>query len=273
MTDLQVYKLNNLIEGVILNRPSKSCRSPYVADVMVDGEIIVAHAPSLGCCGYCDKGSTILMTKNENSTKVCTHTIYLSKQQEKGYDYIIGMHPKVAERMVENMLKKNIIPSILNIQKLDREKKFMNSRFDFTGIDENGKKFILEVKSVPCADYEDIPSKERVKRDYTSWKHDSKIAYFPDGYRKNVKDTVSPRALKHIQELEKLKQENPEVRTILVFVIQRSDCVHFQPSNIDMIYKNAVLSGYNSGVEIIPLCVVWNQEGECVFDRVLPLKF
>ena len=28
------------------------------------------------------------------------------------------------------------------------------------------------------------------------------ISFFPDGYRKSKKDVVSPRALKHIQELE-----------------------------------------------------------------------
>ena len=93
------------------------------------------------------------------------------------------------ERIVEKLIEGNYIPTLQNSTQIEREKTYLNSRFDFTGTDENGKKFILEVKNSPCADYEDISHKERKGKDYTSWSYDSKIAYFPDGYRKNVKDT------------------------------------------------------------------------------------
>ena len=33
-------------------------------------------------------------------------------------------------------------------------------------------------------------------------------SYFPEGYRKSKKETVSPRAIKHIEELIKIKNEN-----------------------------------------------------------------
>ena len=45
-----------------------------------------------------------------------------------------------------------------------------------------------------------------------------KIAYFPDGYRKNSTDVVSPRALKHIQELEYIAK-NGTVRAILCYTM------------------------------------------------------
>lgn len=269
-----LIQIDGLIEGSVQHRPSKHCRSPYVADVSVGDNNVIAHAPSLGCCGYADSGACVMIKENEGiKTKVCTHTLYLSKVVEKGHEYIVGIHPKIAERIVEKLIEGNYIPTLQNSTQIEREKTYLNSRFDFTGTDENGRKFILEVKNSPCADYEDISHKERKGKDYTSWSYDSKIAYFPDGYRKNVKDTVSPRALKHIQELEKIKLENEGIRTIIVYIIQRSDIVHFQPSNIDMIYKNAVKQAFENGVEIFPISVVWDEDGRCRFNKVLPLKF
>ena len=43
----------------------------------------------------------------------------------------------------------------------------------------------------------------KYKNEIKNKKFNDKIAYFPDGYRKNSTDVVSPRALKHIEELEK----------------------------------------------------------------------
>ena len=85
-------------------------------------------------------------------------------------------------------------------------------------------------------------------------------------------DTVSPRALKHIQELEQLKITNPEMRTIILFVVQRPDVLYFQASNIDPIYKNALRKAYSSGVEVIPINIVWNDEGQCYYKKMLDFK-
>ena len=53
---MEVYQIGPLTKGKIIKRPSAHCRSPYVADVLLDNEIvpIIAHAPALGCCGYAD---------------------------------------------------------------------------------------------------------------------------------------------------------------------------------------------------------------------------
>ena len=37
---------------------------------------------------------------------------------------------------------------------------------------------IIEVKNVPCADYEDMPSKERKKHDFSHRDVNTKVAYF-----------------------------------------------------------------------------------------------
>lgn len=282
MNSIEIMNIGKLYKGLIIKRPSASCRSPYVADVMIENEQedleeinekenhqIIAHAPALGCCGYADKDKYVYLTKHENP-KLCTHVIHLAHVEERDQSYIIGMHPKSAEKIVFNCLNIGCIPSLENLTNIQKEKKFLNSRFDFLCEDKNKVKTIIEVKSVPCGDYEDITQKERKTKDYSDRNVFSKIAYFPDGYRKNIKDPVSPRALKHVQELQHMKENNESLRCILIFVIQRNDCVSFQASNLDMQYKDAIEEAYLKGVEIIPIQVHWNENGKCFYDKILP---
>ena len=179
--------------------------------------------------------------------------------------WLLGINPKLSETLVNNALLNNCFHNLKYIKKLGREKTIINSRFDFIGVDKDNRSFILEVKAVPLADYDDIYAKERKKKDYTDRAYDSKISYFPDGYRKKLKDTVSPRALKHVQELEKIKQQEPNMRCILCFVIQRTDVKQFQPSLIDPIYRKAVQKAWINGVEIFTLQVSWSVDGVASF--------
>ena len=142
----------------------------------------------------------------------------------------------------------------------------VDSRFDFSGIDENGVPFIMEVKNVPLADYEDVTAKDRKKMSFDDRDINSKVAYFPDGYRKKSTDPVSPRALKHINELTLIKRMS-KTRCIMCYVIQRTDVNRFQPSIIDLEYRNAFIKAMNAGVEIITMVIHWNRDGEAYFIR------
>jgi DNA-binding sugar fermentation-stimulating protein len=124
----------------------------------------------------------------------------------------------------------------------------------------------MEVKNVPLADYEDITSKERKNKCYDDRAYNSKVAYFPDGYRKKSTDPVSPRALKHIKELTLIKKES-KTRCIMCYVIQRTDVNRFQPSVIDPEYRAAFKEAQNAGVEIITLVVKWSRDGAASFVR------
>ena len=271
-----ILKIDHLVEGKIVNRPSKIIKSPYVADVRINHQEILAHTAALGCCGLAEKNTSILMApmptpKNKNAKQKCEYRIYLSIFREKGNVEIIGIHPKLAEDLVENSLVKNHLSILKNVKKYKREFTIyqegkVDSRFDFTGIDENGLPFIMEVKNVPLADYEDITAKERNTKIYDHCNFHSKIAYFPDGYRKKRTEPVSPRALKHVRELTYIKQQS-KTRCILCFVIQRTDVTSFQPSIIDPEYREAVKIAMESGVEIIPLVIQWNDLGEAYFIR------
>jgi len=280
--------LDGLIEGTVMKRPSKFIKTPYVADVIhfennIDNGIdncieVLAHTASLGCCGLADVGASILMSSskdnnnNKNNKKnKCSHKIYLSIFKEREKEIIIGIHPKLAEDLVEKALIKNHLSILQNIKRYKRETSIfvegkVDSRFDFTGIDQNGLPFIMEVKNVPLADYEDITAKERKGKCYDDREQKSKIAYFPDGYRKKSTDVVSPRALKHITELTLIKKES-KTRCIMCYVIQRDDVEYFQPSIIDPVYREAVKLAIESGVEIITMIVKWTKDGNAYFIK------
>ena len=274
-----ILKLEHLIEGEVIKRPSKYIKTPYVADIKVDStnDMILGHTASLGCCGLADIGASILMApvpknKNKNSDKIhCEYRVYLSIIREKNREIIVGIYPKLAEQLTESALKNNLLSKLLNVRTYKKETKIyvpglVDSRFDFTGIDENGVSFIMEVKNVPLADYEDITAKDRKKMCFDDRDINSKVAYFPDGYRKKSTDTVSPRALKHINELALIKRMS-KTRCIMCYVIQRTDVDRFQPSIIDPEYRQAFKDAINCGVEIITMVVNWNRDGEAYFIK------
>lgn len=275
---LQMLKLDNLIEGTVLKRPSLYIKTPYVADIIpINCESsILGHTASLGCCGLADVGATILMspvpkTKKKDDKLHCEYRVYLSIIREKDREIIIGIHPKLAEDLTESAIKNNLLSRLQNVRCYKRETTIyvegkVDSRFDFSGIDCNGLPFIMEIKNVPLADYDDITAKDRKGKCYDDRAVDSKVAYFPDGYRKKSTDTVSPRALKHIKELTLIKRES-KTRCIMCYVIQRTDVESFQPSIIDFQYREAFYEAMEAGVEIITLVVQWTREGHAYFIR------
>ena len=277
-----LLKLDDLIKVKIISRPSKVCKTPYVADIELDdGSIVQAHCASLGCCGLCEKdcyvyASPMLSNCPQSKSKVCTYKVYLAQIyeekiiNEKKYinDQIIGVDPKLAETLVEKALTSNCFPTLQNIKKHRREAALGNSRFDFIGIDESDKYFILEVKNVPLSDFADVNYVEKKKlikaNAFKDINFNEKISYFPDGYRKTKGGVVSERALKHINELAEVTLSKI-IRPIICFVIQRTDSGSFQASNIDPTYKAAFNDAVKKGVEVIILMVQWNALGEAKF--------
>ena len=268
-----ILKIEGLVEGQIVKRPSKLIKSPYVGDAIINNLEFLAHTAALGCCGLCETGSTILFApmKNKDDPTKCMYSAQLAIINEKNNEIIIGIHPKLAEELTEKCLTNNYLSILKNVKAYKREtviyvENKVDSRFDFSGIDENGVPFIMEVKNVPLADYEDICAKDRKGKCYDDREYNTKVAYFPDGYRKKSSDPVSPRALKHIKELTLIKKES-KTRCIMCYVIQRTDVDRFQASVIDPQYREAVKLAVDAGVEIITLVVEWRRDGTAYFVR------
>lgn len=267
-----------LYEASIIKRPSKLIKSPYVADISLyssekvgdSGEKndveFLGHCPSLGCCGLAEKDSIVLCSKLGEKTK-CDYRVELGIFREKDQEVIIGISPKLAESIAHNALRNHCVEGLV-AKTIQREKTILNSRFDFIGKDETDTFYILEVKTVPLATYENVEPKILKKMDFSERDPNSKIAYFPDGYRKKKGAPVSERAIKHVTELAQVKREQGDkVRCIMLFVIQRTDVSSFQPSRLDTHYLDAIRSAHKDGVEVKTLVVEWTRGGECYFVR------
>ena len=182
---IKLFNIGELTRGRVVKRPSATCKTPYVADVLLeDNSIVLAHTTSLGCCGLADKDAVVLMTKVDNKKNVCKYKILISVVNEKENTEYIGIDTSLPEKIVKCCLENNCINSLSNLKNLSSQVTYLNSRFDFAGVDENDKEFILEVKNTPLADYVDCLAKEKKKMYLSNYKYNEKISYFPDGYRK-----------------------------------------------------------------------------------------
>ena len=287
-----IYILPQLYKGLVLYRPSKVCKSPYLADVKIfdsDGNVIeenvMAHSPALGCCGLIVSNTFVLCTKSESTKNKSKYVIHHVMDENN----IIGVNPMLANPIVKSLLLNNKIEEFQNITQLSAEITIDNSRFDYTFLNEHGQKVYLEVKNVPIAHGVDvfseahapeksslskhkfiISSKEIKKIDLSKYDISKKIAIFPDGYRKKKDEPISVRALKHVNHLASIHKEDPNVICALLFLIQRNDVVSFRPSSLDKIYESALYEAHKSGVKILPICVQWI-DNKCYFLKNIDL--
>jgi DNA-binding sugar fermentation-stimulating protein len=250
-----------VVTGVVIARPSKVIKTPYVCDVSVDDESYQAHTPSLGCNGLVDKGATVIAVKRDTTKGKCGYGVIASLLREPGRTSVVGVDPSLAERFAADILIDGVVPS-LKVKpgtKLQSQRTYGDCRFDYCGIADDGRPFICEVKNVSIAEYDDVHPKKRAKYDYSGRDPMTKVALFPSGYKPKGQ-THSERALKHTQTLTKIKQENPIMRCIILFVVQRDDADTFQPSNGDIQYRNALRDATSAGVEVYAVRVVWTYD-------------
>lgn len=289
-----VHSINNTYIAYIHNRPSKIIKTPYLGDcsvytnesnknnikkleknkkcqkLNVINDNILVHLPSLGTCGLTESGKFIIVTPKISKTaksKYLTQLTYITKPNT-----IVGINPMLANEIVHNMLKNNIIPLLSNFDEIKPEATFGKSRIDFRC--KKGENTVyIEVKNVPLADHYDLSKIELKKlmkneefvKVYNEKikKYTKKIALFPDGYRKDKNAPVSERAVKHFDELIKInKLENHE--SYLIYIIQRKDIEAFSPSRLDKIYRDKFKEAIQNGVKIIPICVEWVQDPNCI---------
>ena len=267
-----LFEFEKLYRAKVLFRPSKIIKSPYVADIKLWGkeEQLLGHSPALGCCGLIEKNEYVYVRKLCGKTK-CRYQICLAELKTKGEKVLVGVFPRSAELIAKKAILYGLIPE-LDVQTLESEKKHLNSRFDYDGILKNGNPFICEVKNVPLADYADVTATERKKMDFSDFKYNDKIAYFPDGYRKKKSDPVSPRATKHINELLEIKKKHPHFCCVLLFIIQRDDASSFQPSRLDQTYLDAIRKASKGGVLIKTIQVKWRKNKAYYVRNDLPIN-
>jgi len=253
---MKVFSVDKIYKTKVVNRPSKSIKSPYLADIIDPKDktsIVLCHTPSLGACGLIVPDAEVYVQEKNTKAK-SKYSLDFLIYKEKRNKVTICVNPSYANSIILNMLKKNLIVQVDNIIP---EFSIMNNRLDFKCTKGNTDIYI-EVKSVILADYEDVSTKEKKKLDTSIYDFNKKIAIFPDGYRKSQEDVISPRALAQVELLTKLAKKN-NTKSYLIFVCQRSDINSFTVTKLDPIYRKAVIKAINSGVNVIAYKISWKK--------------
>jgi len=255
-----------LVKAKVLSRPSKKIKSPYLADILIDDKEYICHSAPLGCSGHIVEGSIVWVLEKEKSKTHSSHQIYLI--EENGI--LIGCHPLVANKIANQLLRNQLVlPNTTNIVS---ETTINDCRFDFIAkCDE--KMTIIEVKSVPIADYFDGTSKEvqEYLKEFPQESKLEKIAIFPycttAGKRKLSKEPLSERALKHVESLTNLSKT---YKCVLLFIVQRNDVSKFCITKLDPIYKDACKKALDSNVIIKAISVKWDIQ-HCYYEKELEI--
>lgn len=236
----------------VLNRPSKTVKSPYMADIEIDNKIELAHSPSLGLCGLIVTDVDVMVSESKNGTRKSKYTIELVKSNK----IYIGANPLFANKIFFEFYKK--INEFKNYEIEKQEVKVHNSRLDFL-LNNMNNKFYVEIKNVPLVEIQN----NRI------------VATFPDGYKNSKNMCISDRAYKHIEDLIKLKKEG--YRVSLVFIVQRCDAEYFSPNyKKDKIYSEKLKEAFDNGVEIYAYKFKWsikNNIAKCKFIEKIDVQF
>lgn len=248
--------LPQLFKATVINRPSKTIKSPYVADIKLeDGTTALCHTPGLGCCGLVSTDRTIFVSKAANPEAKTAYTAQISESQDSEGPYYVGIHPMRSQEVAGKLLTK------LTSQPLVwKSEVTINShtRLDYVGTNPYGKKTYVEVKNAMIGlEHQAV---QRVKR----------RAIFPEGYRKSLADTISPRAVKHAETLADLVKLPDTEAAYLMFIVPRNDCLEgLELNRLDPIYCKAVTAAMVAGVKVRVFSLEFSPDGQITFQKRL----
>ena len=206
-----LYKYSNLIGGgKLIKRPSKSIKSPYIADIFINDIETLAHCPSLGISGLLNDESKFYCSYNNDEKRKSKYTIELVYLPSTKNSYVLtNTNPQFGNKIFDSIIQHNIIEKYNNYKEYKKEKTYKDSRFDFYIKKEDGREEYIEIKSVVLCDFEKNKSHHSVKKpEISTLTNYRKSAIFPDGFRKNKNVPISERAIKHLETLEDCKKNN-----------------------------------------------------------------
>lgn len=207
-----------LVKGKLLKRYKR-----FLADVILDetGEKITVYVPNTGSMLSClFPQAEVALSYHPGGARKLPYTLEMIYT---GATWI-GINTGLSNHLVEEALKEKLISHLKKYSKISREVTIFKSRLDFLLENDLQEKFYLEVKNV-------------------SYKNENSVdmAQFPDA--------VTTRGLKHLQDLQKIKQSGH--RAGIFYLVQRQDCQRFSiASHLDPNYFAAFKTAIQNGVEV-----------------------
>lgn len=130
-----------IYEGIFIERPNR-----FNAKVLLDGEELTVHVPNTGRCREILKeGTKIFLREELNPTRKTKYDLIAAM---KG-DILINIDSQIPNKVVNEALLNRKIDTLHRYSKINREKTYGKSRFDFKlSTDDEKENYFLEVKGV-----------------------------------------------------------------------------------------------------------------------------
>ena len=261
----------SLILLTLINRPSKSIKSPYVADAKnLKGEKCLVHVPSLGLAGQCSNGSKILATPSKTNSKtdyIAQAVCYEDIDKKK---VVIGANPYTAELICKSLIQNDIWNPFKGWDLISKPTNLAHKADLYL---EKNKNFnIIEIKNVVCASYDPRIDKNGEKTRF----HDYKTPFlragvYPYGDLNQSykgKKVVSERS---IRQIDLMKKNKDKFNFCILFLVNRGDCEIFKPFwKADPTYSKSLLSAQQCGINLLAIKINWTLTG-CYFDKELKI--
>ena len=210
---MEMSLVAGLVEAEFVERPNR-----FLSRVRIEGKIYDSHVPDPGRLKeLLFPGARVLVepkTGENRKTKFATVMVYSG-------DELISINSQLPNRFVRYCLDNSLIPELQGWAVKKQEYTLGKSRFDFL-LEMGGKEKLLEVKSATLVE--------------------KGIARFPDA--------VTSRGRRHVLHL--ADSITPQRSAAVLFIVQRSDAVSFEPHwGRDPEFAQALLTSVEDGLELI----------------------
>lgn len=224
-----------LIPGVLIQRYKR-----FLADVRLpDGTVVTAHCANSGSMlGCAPAGAEVLLSRHDDPRRKLKYGWELVKIGPTW----VGVNTARPNHLAKEAILSGAIPELAGYARLEMERRYgTNSRIDLLLTGADGARCFVEVKNVTLAEGD--------------------CARFPD--------SVTARGTKHLREL--AAQVESGDRAVMLFLVQREDCVRFEPAAaIDPLYAETLAWAAAAGVELLCYACTVGPEAVTV-ARALPI--
>lgn len=204
----------NVITAKFIYRPNR-----FQAYVDIDGVETIVHVPNTGRCReILIPGCTVALREEDNPSRKTKYDLIGGYKGKR----FINIDSHIPNKVVDEALKNKKISLLSGYSKIEKEKTFGNSRFDFKLTDSNKNECYLEVKGVTL--------------------EDKGKTMFPDA--------PTERGTKHLLELIEVKNTGREAAVL--FLIQIEGVEYFTPHDeMDKAFGEALRLAKSKGVHIL----------------------
>lgn len=220
-----------IIKARFIYRPNR-----FQAYVEIDGQETMVHVPNTGRCReILVPGSQVVLREENGENRKTKYDLIAGFKEEK----IINIDSQIPNKVVAEALEAGRIAGLEGYGKIEREKTYGASRFDFRLTDGTDNPYFLEVKGVTL--------------------EENGVAMFPDA--------PTERGTKHLRELIEARRNSGGAGVL--FLIQMRDAYCFKPHDErDKQFGEALRAASENGVNLFAYNCDVGEDHITLRDRV-----